>query len=41
MTQTVTIDWAALRTAHGNVVHASDALARLCGDAEDVRTAAH
>jgi hypothetical protein len=38
---TVTIDWAALRTAHGNAAHVPDALGRLRSDDEDTRKAAY
>jgi hypothetical protein len=37
----VTIDWAALRTAHGNAAHVPDALVQLHSDREDVRRAAY
>ena len=37
----MTIDWAALRTAHGNAAHVPDALARLRSDVDDTRKAAY
>jgi hypothetical protein len=36
-----TIDWAALRTAHGDAAHVPDALDRLRSDDEDTRKAAY
>jgi hypothetical protein len=41
VTLTVTIDWAALRTAHGNAAHVPGALAGLRGETEDTRKAAY
>lgn len=37
----MTIDWAALRTAHGSAAHVPGALAGLRSDDEDIRTAAY
>jgi hypothetical protein len=37
----VRIDWASLRTAHGNAAHVPDALVRLHSDREDARRSAY